>query len=76
MPLLKLADITFYNKEMGEHIKFVGGNKSFKMKKTCRGDNNNVGDDEELQDQEVYFAFMVSTETLDTIELVNQVGAS
>ena len=76
MPLLKLADITFYNTEMGEHIKFLGGNKSFKMKKTCRGDNNNVGDDEELKDPEVYCAFTDSTEKLDSIELVNRVGAS
>ena len=41
-----------------------------------RGDNNNGGDDEELQDPDVYFAFAVSTEKLDTLKLVNRVGAS
>ena len=46
------------------------------MKKPRRGDNNNGGDDEELQDPEVYFAFAVSTDKLDTLELVNQFGAS
>ena len=46
------------------------------MKKPLRGDNNNGGDGEELQDPEVYFAFAVSTDKLDTLELVNLVGAS
>ena len=56
---------------MGVHIRVSGGEKSFKMKKPWRGDNNNGGDDEELQDPEVYFAFAVSTDKLDTLELVN-----
>ena len=47
---------------MGERIKVSGGNKSFKMKKPWRGDKNNGGDDEELQDLEVYFAFAVLTD--------------
>ena len=46
------------------------------MKKPWRGDKNNVGDDEELQDPEVYFSFAVSSHKLDTLELVNRVGAS
>ena len=46
------------------------------MKKPWRGDNTNGGDDEELQDPEVYFAFAVSTDKLDTLELVNLAGAS
>ena len=56
---------------MEVHIKVSGGNKSFKMKKTWRGDNNNGGVDEELQDPEVYFPFAVLTEKLDTLKLVN-----
>ena len=36
--LLKPADTPFCHTEMGEHIKFSGGNKSFKMKKPWRGD--------------------------------------
>ena len=76
MPLLKPADLPFCQTEMGEHIKVSGGNKSFKMNKPWRGDNSNGGDDEELQNPEVYFAFAVSTDELDTLELVNQVGAS
>ena len=60
MPLIKTADIPFCHTEMGEHTKVLEGNKSFKMKQPFRGDNNNVGDDEELQDPEVYFAFLVS----------------
>ena len=71
MPLIKPADITFYHTEMGEHIKVSVGNKTFKMKKLWRGDNNNGGNDEELQDPEVYFSFAVSTDKLDTPELVN-----
>ena len=39
------------------------------MKKPWRGDKNNVGDDEELQDPEVYFSFAVSSHKLDTLEL-------
>ena len=46
MPLLKSADIPFFHTEMGKHAKVSGGNKSFKTKKTWRGDNNNGGDDE------------------------------
>ena len=46
------------------------------MKKPWRGDNNNGGDDEELNDIEVYFDFAVSTDKLDTLELVNRVGGS
>ena len=46
MPVLKPVDITFCHTEMGEHIKGSGGNKSFKLKKPWRGDNNNGGDDE------------------------------
>ena len=61
---------------MGEHIKVPGGNKSFKMKKPLRGDNNNGVDDEELQDPEVYFALAFLTDKLDTLELENRVGAS
>ena len=49
MSLLKSTDIPFCHTEMGEHIKVSVGNKSFKMKKPWRGDNNNGGDDEELQ---------------------------
>ena len=45
MPLLKPANIPFYHTEMGEHIKVSGGNKSFKMKKPWRVDNNNGADD-------------------------------
>ena len=76
MPLLKPADITFCHTEMVEHIKVSGGNKSFKIKKPWRGDKNNESDDEELQDLEGYFAFAVSTDKLDTLELVNRVVAS
>ena len=61
---------------MGEHIKVSGGNKYFKMKKLWRVDNNNRSNDEELQDLEVYFAFAVSTEKINTLELVNRVGSS
>ena len=46
------------------------------MKKSWRGDNNNGVDDEELQDPEVYFVFAVSTDELETLELVNRVDAS
>ena len=53
MRLIKTVDILFYHTEMREHIKISGGNKYFKMKKPCRGDNNNGGDDEEIQDPEV-----------------------
>ena len=56
---------------MGEHIKVSGGNKFFKIKKPWRRDNNNGDDDEELQDPELYFAFAVSADKLDTLELVN-----
>ena len=56
---------------MGEHIKVSGGGKSFKVNKSWRGDNNNGGDDEKLQDPEVYFAVVVSADKLDTLELVN-----
>ena len=76
MTLLKPAYITFYHTEMVEHIKVSVGNKSFKMKKPWRVYNNNGGDDEELQDPEVYSAFAVLTDELDTLELVNRVGAS
>ena len=61
---------------MGEHINVSGGNTSFKMKKSWREDNNNGSDYEELQDPEVDFAFTVYTYELDTLELVNRVGAS
>ena len=61
---------------MEQHIKVSGGNKSFEMKKPRIVDNTNGGDDEELQDPEVYFAFEVLTEKLDTLEMVNQVGVS
>ena len=61
----------FCHTEMGVHIRVSGGEKSFKMKKPWRGDNNSGGDDEELQDPEVYFAFAVLTHKLDTLELVN-----
>ena len=76
MPLLKPADVLFFHTEMIEYIKVSGGNKSFKIKKPWRGYNYYGGGDEELQDTEVYFAFAVSTDELDTLELVNQVGAS
>ena len=76
MPLLKPVDIPFCHTEMGEYIKVSGGNKSFKMKKRWRGDNNNGVDYEELHDPELYFSFAVSTDKLDTLELVNQVSAS
>ena len=76
MPLLKPTDIPFCHTEMGEHIKVSGGKKSFKMKKPWRVDNKNGGDDEELQDPEVYFDFAVLTDKLDTPELVNRAGAS
>ena len=76
MPLLKTVDIPLYHTEMGEHIKVSGEKESFKTKKPWRGDNNNGGDDEELQDPEVYFAFSVLTYELDTLKLVNRVGAS
>ena len=46
------------------------------MKKPWKKDNKNGGDDEELQDPEVYFSFAVSTDKLDTPELVNRFGAS
>ena len=46
------------------------------MKKPWRGDKNNGGDDEELQDPYVYFDFTVLTDELDTLKLVNRVGAS
>ena len=46
------------------------------MKKPWRLDNNNGCDDEELQDLGVYFDFAVSPNKLDTLELVNRVGAS
>ena len=76
MPLLKPVDITFCHAEMGEHTNVSEGNHSFKMKKPWRVDNNNGGDDEELQDPEVYFNFAVSAEESDTLELVNRVGTS
>ena len=41
------------------------------MKKPRRGDNNNEVDDEKLQYPEVYVAIAVSTDELDTLELVN-----
>ena len=53
MPLLKPANILFCHTEMGEHIKVSGSKKSFKMKKSWRGDNNNGGDDEKLHNPEV-----------------------
>ena len=71
MSLLKPVDVLLCNTEMGEQIKVSGGNKSFNMKKPWRGDNKNGGDSEGLQDPEVYFAFAVPTDKLDTIELVN-----
>ena len=46
------------------------------MKKLWRRDSKNGVDDEELHDPEVYFALAVSTDKLDTLELVNRVGAS
>ena len=61
---------------MGEYIKVSEGNKSFKMNKPWRGDNNNGGDGEELQDPEVYFDFAVLTDELYTLKLVNLVVAS
>ena len=52
---------------MGEHNKVSRGGKSFKMKKQWRGDNNNGDNNEELQDPELYFAFALSTDELDTL---------
>ena len=76
MPLIKPVDIPLCHTEMQEHIKVSGGNKSFKMKKPWRGDNNNGVDYEELHDPELYFSFAVSTDELDILKLVNRVGAS
>ena len=50
IPLLKPADIPFCHTEMGKRINISLWNKSFKINKPWRGDNNNGGDDEELQD--------------------------
>ena len=76
MSLLKPADILFYHTEMGEHIKFSGGNRYFKMKKPLRGDKKMEVTMRNNRIQRCTLLLRSQLTNFDTLELVNRVGAS